>query len=269
MTYDLRLPLAIMVLWFATVPLSKGQQVTADAELALGIQAYKQAKCEEAITHFKQAVALDPSNVSPQLYLATAYAQQYVPGVDVADNNHMARQAIHEFEKVLTLHPTHDQEVISLKGVASLYFNMKEFDTAKEYHKKVVKIDPNDPETYYAVGVIDWTQVYQPRVEQRAKLKLKPDEPLINAAACWSIRAANEASVKEGMEMLTKALSIHSGDDDAMAYMNLMYRERADIQCGNRQAYDADIKTADQWVDLTIATKKGKMEAAPAKNHQE
>ena len=74
MRYDFRLPLAIMVLCFATGPLSEGQQVTADAELALGIQAYKQAKYEEAIVHFKQAVALDPSSVTPQLYLATAFA---------------------------------------------------------------------------------------------------------------------------------------------------------------------------------------------------
>ena len=45
-----------------------------------------------------------------------------------------------------------------------------------------------------------------------------------------------------------------------MAYLNLMYHERADIQCNDDKAYKADVKTADQWVDLTMATKKQKAE---------
>jgi hypothetical protein len=40
--------------------------------------------------------------------------------------------------------------------------------------------------------------------------------------------------------------------------MNLMYRERADYECNNLQARAADLKTADEWVDKTIATKKEK-----------
>jgi hypothetical protein len=59
--------------------------------------------------------------------------------------------------------------------------------------------------------------------------------------------------------MLKKAIELRRDYDDAMAYMNLMYRERADIQCRDAKAYAADLKTADDWVDLTIATKrKGK-----------
>ena len=68
--------------------------------------------------------------------------------------------------------------------------------------------------------------------------------------------------------MVTTAITLRPDYDDAMAYMNLRYRERADIQCANREAYDADIKTADKWVDLTINTKKAKFEAAPAKLHE-
>ena len=259
MRHRFQLSLVIIAFCAVAVCLSNGQEAaTAKAELDLGVQAYKDAKHEEAIAHFKQAVTLDPNLLTARLYLATAYAQQYIPGADTEENNQMGRQAIDEFEEVLTLHPTHEQEVNSLKSLAYLYFNMKKFDAAKEYQKKVVEIDPNDPETYYTIGVIDWTQTYQPRMEERAKLNLKPDAPLINTDVCWKIRAANEELVKDGIEMLTKALSLRPDYDDAMAYMNLLYRERADIQCGNKQAHDADLKTADQWVDLTMATKKAR-----------
>ena len=58
--------------------------------------------------------------------------------------------------------------------------------------------------------------------------------------------------------MLTTALSLKPDYDDAMAYMNLLYRERADIQCGDPAAYDADLKSADKWVKVTIDVRKSK-----------
>jgi hypothetical protein len=41
-----------------------------------------------------------------------------------------------------------------------------------------------------------------------------------------------------------------------------MYRERADIQCDDSEAYKADMKTADDWVDKTMAIKKAKADKA-------
>ena len=71
-----------------------------------------------------------------------------------------------------------DQKVNSAKGIAYLYLNMKKFDDAKKYYRMAGDMDPNDPEPYYSVGVIDWTACYQPRMEERAKLGMKPDENL-------------------------------------------------------------------------------------------
>jgi hypothetical protein len=48
-----------------------------------------------------------------------------------------------------------------------------------------------------------------------------------------------------------------------MAYMNLMYREKADVECDDLAARAADLKTADEWVDKTMATKKAKAEKQP------
>ncbi|MGH9555156.1 MAG: hypothetical protein ACRD2Y_04965, partial [Terriglobales bacterium] len=47
-----------------------------------GVQAYKAARYEDAIERFKEAVELDPSLKNAKLYLATAYAQQFIPGVE-------------------------------------------------------------------------------------------------------------------------------------------------------------------------------------------
>jgi tetratricopeptide (TPR) repeat protein len=262
-----RLLLPIVAFWLATVFISAAQTVNAKAEFDLGVSSYKQSKYEEAVQHFRLAVLLDPTFVSAHLQLASAYAQQFVPGVDSPDNNRIGQQAIAQYDQVLTLSASGDQQVTALKGIAYLYLNMKQFERSKEYDRKVLELEPNDPETYYAIGVIDWTESYQLRIEQRAKLNLKPEEPLIDAAECWDVQAKNEDRVKDGIEMLTKAISIRQTYDDAMAYMNLMYRERADIQCGDLRAYRADIRTAEQWVDVTLTTKKAKAaSSSPAHN---
>lgn len=229
-------------------------------QLNKGVQAYKNAKYEEAIEHFKQAVDLDPTLINARLYLATAFAQQYIPGADAPDNNKFAEQAIDQYKAVLNSDP---KNVNSVKGIAYLYLQMKRFDDAKTYYRKATELDPNDPEPYYSVAVIDWTQTYQPRMEERAKLGLKPEEPLKDKKVCAMLKDKNSANIQEGIDNLNQALKLRPDYDDAMAYMNLMYRERADVQCEDPAARAADLKTADEWVDKTLAVKKAKAEKQP------
>ncbi len=258
-TYRLMLVFAVALALAAGTSCSKLQ---ARDHLNKGVQAYKSAKYELAIDHFQQAVALDPTLINARLYLATAFAQQYIPGADTPDNNKNAEQAIDQYKQVLGVDP---KNINSIKGIAYLYLQMKKFDLAKDFYKKASEADPNDPEPYYSVAVIDWTQTYQPRQEARAKLGMKPDDslPAKDKKVCALVKEKNEANVQEGIDNLTKALQLRPDYDDAMAYMNLMYRERADIQCGDPAARAADLKMADEWVDKTMATKKAKAEKQP------
>jgi tetratricopeptide (TPR) repeat protein len=248
---------AVLVLAVALVGLAGCTKLKARDQLNKGVQSYKNAKYEDAIAHFQKAVALDPRLLNARLYLATAYAQQYIPGADTPENNQMGQQAIDEYKRVLQMDPHNTN---SVKGIASLYFNMKKFEQAKEYHEKAKQLDPNDPEEYYSIAVIDWTQTYAPRQEERAKLGLKSDEPLKDKKVCESLRDRNLPKVDEGMQNLQKALQLRPDYDDAMAYLNLLYREKADLECGNPEARSADLKIADDWQDKTMATRKMKAE---------
>ncbi len=237
-------------------------------QLNKGVTAYKNAKYEEAIDHFQQSVALDPSLINAKMYLATAFAQQYIPGADTPENNKMAEQAIEQYQKVIDMNPARDQKVNSAKGIAYLYLNMKKFDDAKKYYRMASDVDPNDPEPYYSVGVIDWTACYQPRMEERAKLGMKPDENLSaknkdQKKVCEELKTKNAPSIQEGIDSLNKAIQLRPDYDDAMAYLNLMYREKADVECDDLAARQEDLKTADSWVDKTLATKKAKAEKQP------
>jgi tetratricopeptide (TPR) repeat protein len=157
----------------------------------------------------------------------------------------------------------------SSKGIAYLYLNMKKWDFAKTYYERASGLDPNDPEPYYSIGVIAWTASYEPRMKARAKLGIAPGDNL-NAAIpaqkkiCDDLRIKNTPTIEEGIDNLNKAISLRPDYDDAMAYMNLMYREKADVECDDPSQRAEDLKTADAWVDKAMAAKKRKAEKANA-----
>jgi tetratricopeptide (TPR) repeat protein len=150
--------LAVIAVGLALLSATGCNKLRARDQLNKGVQSYKNARYEEAIDHFQHAVSLDPSLLNARLYLATAYAQQYIPGADTEDNNRMGQQAIDEYKTVLERDP---KNVNSVKGIAYLYLQMKKFEDAKQYYRKATELDPNDPEPYYSIAVIDWTQSYQ------------------------------------------------------------------------------------------------------------
>ena len=236
-------------------------------QLNKGVKAYKDNHYEQAIDHFQQSVRLDPSLINARMYLATAYVSQYIPGVDDPENLRTAQSAIDEYQKVIGMNPSRDQKVNSAKGIAYLYLNMKKWDDAKKFYRMASDLDPNDPEPYYSVGVIDWTACYQPRMEERAKLGMKPEEHLSASnkdqkKVCAELKDKNTPAIQEGIDSLNKAIQLRPDYDDAMAYMNLMYREKADVECDDPAARTDDLKTADHWVDETLRVKKAKAEKA-------
>ena len=126
-------------------------------ELNKGVRSFKDAKYESAVEHFKNAVQLDPELLNAHLYLATAYASQYVPGGESDENKRIGQEAIQAFESVLQRDP---KNVASVKGIAGIYLNMKEFRKAKEYYIKTAGLESTNPEPFYSVGNVNWILCY-------------------------------------------------------------------------------------------------------------
>ncbi|PYX76975.1 MAG: hypothetical protein DMG78_00205 [Acidobacteria bacterium] len=257
---------AVALALFSSVGCDK---LKARDQLNKGVKAYKDNHYEQAITHFQNAVNLDPALINARMYLATAYVSQFIPGIDSPENLRTAQQAIDEYQKVIDANPSRDQKVNSAKGIAYLYLNEKKWDDAKKYYRMASDLDPNDAEPYYSVGVIDWSQSYQPRMEERAKLGMKPDEHLSaknkdQKKLCEELKTKNGPAIQEGIDTLDKAIKLRDDYDDAMAYMNLMYRERADVECDDEAARAADLKTADGWVDKAMQAKQARAAKAAA-----
>ena len=240
-------------------------QVSAQSELDAGVQAFKQAHYEDAINHFEQAAILEPGFTLAHLYLAAAYSQMFVPGVDTADNVIWATKALDQYSEILRTNPS---DIESIKGLAYLRFQLNSFEQAKEDYAKAIALDPKDPELLYAAAVVNWSIANREITTEKAKVDAESDYSLISSEGCADARSKSLAGIDNGIAMLTKAMSLRKDYDDAMTYMTQLYRLRAELECGNKKAYRADLQQANEWSDRAASAKKKNAEAAAKDDHE-
>jgi tetratricopeptide (TPR) repeat protein len=237
-------------------------------KLNKGVQAFRGGQFDLAIEDFKQAKDLDPSLTNARLYLATAYASQYIPGAPSDENINMGKQAIAEFQDVLNGDPNN---LTAIDGIGSLLYNMganpfnaKTLEDSKQYHMKHIQIKPEDPEPYYWIAVIDWSLAYHGNSEMReeynktAKKTIREIDPMPpKVAADYSQKFGT--LIDEGIDYAKKAMDRRPQYDDAMSYLNLLYRRKADTEA-SADARDADNKEADDLVHKIQVIRQQRME---------
>lgn len=237
-------------------------------KLNKGVQAYRNAQFDVAIEDFKQAKDLDPGLTNARLYLATAYASLYIPGAPSDENMNNGKQAIAEFQDVLNGDPNN---LTAIDGIGSLLYNMganpfdeKKLQDSKQYHLKHISIKPDDAEPYYWIAVIDWSLAYHINNQMRedynktSKKPLREIDPMPPKMA--TDYAQKEATiVDEGIDYAKKAMDRRSQYDDAMSYLSLLDRRKADMET-DAQARDADMQQADDLLHKIQIIRQQRME---------
>ena len=167
-------------------------------------------------------------------------------------------QAVEDFKQVLEKDP---KNLNAIDGIGSILFQMagtpynpKMFEDSKQYHQMHIQIKPEDPEPYYWIGVIDWTLAFRGNAEIRKdyneknlKKQVKETDPLPSAARTEYIGKYGPM-IDEGIENLKKGIELRPDYDDAMAYLNLLYRRKADAVESQDQRAEL-LKQADDLVD--------------------
>src|ERR1700721_1371772 len=75
-----------------------------------------------------------------------------------------------------------------------------------------------------------------------------------------TIKEENAPLVEEGLQYLTMAVANRANYDAAMAYLNLTYRRKADVDYGNPAAVKADVASAEEWRSKAMGTRKANEE---------
>jgi tetratricopeptide (TPR) repeat protein len=229
-----------------------------------GVQAYRNNHYTDAVKHFKEAVRLDPSNQNAQLYLATSYMIQWVPGADSPENVRNYNMAKQEFQKVLSKDPTNS---LALASMASMAYNsatggtpeqkMAALEDARKWNQRRIEVDPKDAEAYYYLGVIDYAEALGPISTARVEEKLKADNPgpLPDKKVREELQDKYAKLIDSGIDNLKKSLAINKENEDAMSYINLLLREKGSLETSPDEA-KADWAQADQWMNKSLEMKR-------------
>jgi tetratricopeptide (TPR) repeat protein len=221
-----------------------------------GMAAFKNGQYADAAASFSIATRLAPGSALAHLYLGTAYAAEAAHNPMTPENKQIALSALEEFDAVLKLRP---DNLSAMKQAASLDRSIQRYDDALGLDKKVVEIDPGDVEAIYSIGYLDWQKANMVANRILAEDGLT-DDGLGNVkllhVPCMKLRAENSALVNDGIANLKRAIELKPDNADAMQYLQLMYRRRADLACGERSALNADLKLADEWKQKAAAARK-------------
>jgi tetratricopeptide (TPR) repeat protein len=234
-----------------------------------GVASFKNAQFDAAVEDFKQAKQLDPDLINARLYLATAYASQYIPGAPSDENMRHGQEAIAEYKEVLEKDPNN---MSAIDGLASILYQMagqpfdqNKFEESKKYHEQHIALKPQDPQPYYSIGVIDWALAYRGNTELRSDYnkehinKQIKDSDTLPPDVRKAYTDKYQQMVDDGITSLKKAIELKPDYDDAMTYLNLLYRRKADMVESSSER-DNYTKMADDLLDKVKEIKQKRAE---------
>lgn len=220
----------ILVLALVSTGCGMLEDLRARDSLNKGVRSYTAQSYDEAIEHFQAAIESDPGLVVAYLYLAISYRALYIPQATSAENLQMAQKAIENFEQVLEQTPLDDRQSrpTAMANLAGIYSQMGDYDQAKEWYRRRLEDEPNNPEPMYGIGTIDWQLSYDETGMTGENVENLEDERRIEV----------NLLVDEGVEVLNKALEIDPTYVDAMQYLNLLYREKSKLAAEEEEKRD-------------------------------
>jgi tetratricopeptide (TPR) repeat protein len=235
-----------------------------------GVHDFESAKYSDAIEHFTKAVELDPTDPVNRSYLATSYFAQWIPGAESPQNKEMAVRAREEFKKVLDQDP---RDLTALQYLSSMAYSeaqplpedqkMAKYDEAADWNRKVIEVDKDNKQAYYFLGVIAYYKWHPALMLAELSQHMKPDDPgpFKDKKTKEELKEKYGASLDEGINDLKHALDIDKDYADAMAFEQLLIRERAYLD-DDRAAYDKDLEQATEILNKAVETKKANAQKA-------
>lgn len=249
------------------------QKIRARNEIKAANDAYSKEDYATALQHYVTARKIDPS--FPDLDRMVGYSEigLYVPDdkspkneahADAAiaeltrylkkrPNDRIARdalinmylnanrtsQAIDYFRNYLNQHPA---DLEAVKSVATLYAKQGNFNESLNWYQKITLLDSKNPESFYIFGVVCYEKVAKnPPADDAEKMSI----------------------IERGKEALNKAIELKPDYAEAMAYLNLLWRQQALVDAKTDPVKaQADVAQADairnKAIEILKARKAGK-----------
>jgi tetratricopeptide (TPR) repeat protein len=260
---------SVVVLVIAAVALGGCQKLQARMELKKGNQLYKNETYREALEQFQKGLELDPSATFAWRSVGLTAMALYRPGVETEENQQYAEIAIDAFKRYVRAYP-HDEK--AEEYLDTMLINAGRYDEALArlkaqpagkpgVHQAIVTVLSRagrydealawaqrpeagklDPQVFYAIGVACWDKSY--------------NDPMLDSVARGRV-------VDTGLAATKRALELKPDYFEAMAYYNLLFREKAKLETDPEKAAEWT-KLADEWMQKAIALREREKRAEEA-----
>ena len=212
-------------------------KIRARIEIKAANEAYQKEDYAGALPHYQNARKIDPT--FPDLDRLVGYSEigLYVPDDKSATNERHADRAIQELNNYLKKRPddriardalinmylnanrtsqaidyfrnyltAHPADLEAVKSIATLYAKQGDFNESLNWYQKITLLDSKNPEAFYIFGVVCYEKVS----------KNPPADP-----------AQKMEIINRGKEALHHAIDMKPDYAEAMAYLNLLWRQQA------------------------------------------
>lgn len=233
----------------------------ARVELKQGNAFYKDESYREALGQFQKGLELDPSATFAWRSVGLSAMAIYRPGIDTPENKKYADVAVDAFKKYLAAYPK-DEKVEEY--LVTTLISAGRYDDALARLKQEAQTNPSKAGLQQAIVT---TLAKAGRLEEAyawADSKGARDATLYYsiAVACWS-KSYNDPTIDSvargqvvdtGLKAADKAVTLKPDYFEAMAYYNLLYREKAKLELDPEKAAEWTAK-AEEWTKKAIAVR--------------
>ncbi|MEO8033571.1 MAG: tetratricopeptide repeat protein [Acidobacteriota bacterium] len=230
------------------------EKIKARMEIKAGNDAYEKENYAEALQHYVKARQVDSSFADLTRMVGYSEIGLYVPDDKTPKNEQHADAAIRELNAYLKKRPDdriardalinmylnanrnsqaidyfrsylneHPADLEAVKSIATLYSKAGDFNESLNWYQKITLLDSKNPESFYIYGVVCYEKVAKnPPPELAQKLEI----------------------IDKGKGALQHAIDMKTDYFEAMAYLNLLWRQQAVLETDPLKAQE-DVKQAD------------------------
>jgi hypothetical protein len=235
-----------------------------------GVHLLQRGNYPQAAKAFEAATHLAPTNLEAKLYLGICYMAQFRAGSADPGNLEFAHKAETQFLAILQAEPADDtalQYMADLQweratGIADPVEKQKQIERAQGWFEELEKEVPRNKEAPFMLAVMAYQEAHAELLQARIRAGMNADEagPLKDAAARAALAAKCGPLWDQAIAQLTHALDVDPDYDNAMAYMNLVLRDRADT-AATQADYQRQIEEGGQWIAKAMEARKRKAHA--------
>jgi tetratricopeptide (TPR) repeat protein len=262
--------IAVTLLMLPAVGCNK---VKARIEMKQGNEYYANEEYKPALAEFQKGLENDPEATFAWRSVGLSALAMFKPGDESPANQDLARVATEAFEHYLA-DPENAEDQKVKDYLLSMYINGKQFDKALAFVDQERQKDPTKAGDFMRskINILNLADRYDEAVKLGMDFQ-GPDAPEILytlGVSAWDKSyndpkyslADREHIVDLGLAATDKALKIKPDYFEAMAYYNLLYREKAKMTT-DPVARQAFLDKATEWMQKAIELRKKAAANAP------